>query len=691
MTRWFVIDARDNAKFETLVNEKLQKSDNAFHELGQACFPSIKFLKQNHIRFYTFLQSNNEIVLMFPNLWNLSVNLGSNIVHWEQCLIPPEFSNKHLVENQIIHQPKSQNAYYSQLFNELKSSTPNADPFLNMSNTISRMNSPIFSRVMNDSKASAINMEMNALSKFSSTPIEGNPLLWKNNATSLTDLHNGTGSGMVESGKLSSLNHPVVTANTPDLPNFLTNLFDSPKSIMSGSQLHAHDDDKTNSANVVNQNSNNMMFTSNLHYTYTHNDAGNNMSSNTNNADEIISSRLNNQHGNALNAKIEPTDHLDSADNNEELMAMNFSNFGECRPDSPRFRMPTYRSTQDIELYNQGKTGTNTTIDTIMNDTISGETENSQDSLSSGADINPKSYGLNGFVSRKDTTNNEGGNTNSPGASNALNSLKDGNDLSRVDQLFVTNTQIFNNHANPQAIHTRSFSPLTIPTTIQRLRTPQDMKFNPDLGGIDLLHTLDGKISPLGFTNPELFSSSFQDATDRNHHHMNSDIIGNDTLGSTTTAEGDYYEDRSRNSSNGTLDYSFQNRHNSDMNYEAVVSTNSKNIKSPHMPIINILGSTKRRVNKKTSYGRDTRNLTAPRRLPEGDPSEYSKDFVCIDCEKRFSSNHHLRRHKKSVHSAEKPFPCPKCGKKFKRRDHVLQHLHKKVPCTEELEAGTLV
>lgn len=66
--------------------------------------------------------------------------------------------------------------------------------------------------------------------------------------------------------------------------------------------------------------------------------------------------------------------------------------------------------------------------------------------------------------------------------------------------------------------------------------------------------------------------------------------------------------------------------------------------------------------------------------------SENGKVYICQECKRQFSSGHHLTRHKKSVHSGEKPYSCPKCGKKFKRRDHVLQHLNKKIPCTQEGE-----
>lgn len=69
--------------------------------------------------------------------------------------------------------------------------------------------------------------------------------------------------------------------------------------------------------------------------------------------------------------------------------------------------------------------------------------------------------------------------------------------------------------------------------------------------------------------------------------------------------------------------------------------------------------------------------------------SENGKVYICQECKRQFSSGHHLTRHKKSVHSGEKPYSCPKCGKKFKRRDHVLQHLNKKIPCTQENEGIT--
>lgn len=64
------------------------------------------------------------------------------------------------------------------------------------------------------------------------------------------------------------------------------------------------------------------------------------------------------------------------------------------------------------------------------------------------------------------------------------------------------------------------------------------------------------------------------------------------------------------------------------------------------------------------------------------DQNNYDKNkpFNCKDCEKAFRRSEHLKRHIRSVHSAERPFACMFCEKKFSRSDNLSQHLktHKK-------------
>lgn len=61
-----------------------------------------------------------------------------------------------------------------------------------------------------------------------------------------------------------------------------------------------------------------------------------------------------------------------------------------------------------------------------------------------------------------------------------------------------------------------------------------------------------------------------------------------------------------------------------------------------------------------------------------------SKTFVCTLCSRRFRRQEHLKRHYRSLHTADKPFECPDCGKKFSRSDNLAQHTrtHGSTPVT---------
>lgn len=54
---------------------------------------------------------------------------------------------------------------------------------------------------------------------------------------------------------------------------------------------------------------------------------------------------------------------------------------------------------------------------------------------------------------------------------------------------------------------------------------------------------------------------------------------------------------------------------------------------------------------------------------------DFSKQFGCEFCDRRFKRQEHLKRHVRSLHMGEKPFECHICNKKFSRSDNLNQHI----------------
>uniref|UniRef100_A0A672K3D3 Zinc finger protein 574-like n=1 Tax=Sinocyclocheilus grahami TaxID=75366 RepID=A0A672K3D3_SINGR len=54
---------------------------------------------------------------------------------------------------------------------------------------------------------------------------------------------------------------------------------------------------------------------------------------------------------------------------------------------------------------------------------------------------------------------------------------------------------------------------------------------------------------------------------------------------------------------------------------------------------------------------------------------EAQPKFPCSICKKRFSSQVHLLRHRRTTHTTERRFKCNICGKPFKKQIHLRNHL----------------
>lgn len=69
-----------------------------------------------------------------------------------------------------------------------------------------------------------------------------------------------------------------------------------------------------------------------------------------------------------------------------------------------------------------------------------------------------------------------------------------------------------------------------------------------------------------------------------------------------------------------------------------------------------------------------------------------SKPFKCNLCNTAFRRMEHLKRHHRSIHTAEKPYTCNECNKSFSRSDNLAQHqrTHGQTPLTGGSPAGAM-
>lgn len=72
----------------------------------------------------------------------------------------------------------------------------------------------------------------------------------------------------------------------------------------------------------------------------------------------------------------------------------------------------------------------------------------------------------------------------------------------------------------------------------------------------------------------------------------------------------------------------------------------------------------------------------------QADLVDETKIYICGYCSRRFKRQEHLKRHFRSLHTAEKPYDCPVCQKKFSRTDNLNQHL--KVHKLEDIKSENI-
>lgn len=665
--QWYSIPSANTDQFlKILSKEPSSNKENcpAFIR-HQNIITSPDFLRKNNIKFNRVVQFQHEFIITFPYCmysgFNYGYNFGESIefILDQQAVVRKQplkcgcgnkkeerksgpFSNLSYDSNE-----SEQRGSITDNDNDLFQKVRSFDELLNHSSqelqNLEDNKNPLFSNInMNRPQSSSLrsttpngvnqflNMNQTTISRISS-PLLSRMMDLSNIVEPTLDDPGSKFKRKVLTPQLPQMNIPSNSSNfgTPSLTNtnsLLSNITatsTNPWTTTNGNQNH----------NNVNANGINTSAAASINNNISSTNNSANNSSSNNNVSTVPSSMM---HSSTLNG----TSGL-GGDNDDNMLALSLATLANSATASPRLTLPPLSSPMNPN----GHTSYN---GNMMNNN-SGNGSNGSNSYS------------NGVTTAAATTTSAPHNLSivSPNPTYSPNPLS----------LYLTNSK------NPLNSGLAPLSPSTSNIPFLKRNNVVTLNISREASNSPISSFVNDYRSPLGVSNPLMYSSTINDYSNGTGIRQNSNNINPLDAGPSFSPlhkkpkilNGN---DNSNLDSNN-FDYSF---------------TGNKQESNPSILNNNTNNNDNYRTSSMNNNGNNYQAHSSKFGENEVIMSDHGKIYICRECNRQFSSGHHLTRHKKSVHSGEKPHSCPRCGKRFKRRDHVLQHLNKKIPCTQEME-----
>ena len=665
--QWYSIPCTNTDQFLEILSKELSgnKENCPAFIKHQNIITSPDFLKNKNIKFNRVVQFQHEFIITFPyslySGFNYGYNFGESIefILEQQTVVRKQplkcgcgnkkeeekagaFSNLSYDSNE-----SEQRGSITDNDNDLFQKVRSFDELLNHSSqelqNLEDNKNPLFSNInMNRPQSSSLrsttpngvnqflNMNQTTISRISS-PLLSRMMDLSNIVEPTLDDPTSKFKRKVLTPQLPQMNIPANSSNfgTPSLTNTnsllsnITTTSTNPSTTTNGNQNH----------NNVNTNGVTTATATSLNNINSSNNSTNNSSNN--NVSTVPSSMM---HSSTLNG----TSGL-GGDNDDNMLALSLATLANSATASPRLTLPPLSSPMNPN----GHASFNGNM--MNNSNNNGNSSNGNNTYSNSA------------ATAAATTTSAPHNLSivSPNPTYSPNPLS----------LYLTNSK------NPLNSGLAPLSPSTSNIPFLKRNNVVTLNISREASKSPISSFVNDYRSPLGVSNPLMYSSTINDYSNGTGIRQNSNNINPLDAGPSFSPlhkkpkilNGN---DNSNLDSNN-FDYSF---------------TGNKQESNPSILNNNTNNNDNYRTSSMNNNGNNYQAHSSKFGENEVIMSDHGKIYICRECNRQFSSGHHLTRHKKSVHSGEKPHSCPRCGKRFKRRDHVLQHLNKKIPCTQEME-----